>query len=48
MSKFYKNYEWLRKRYHVDRKTPEEIAKECNVSSVTIYNYLKIFKLKKG
>jgi hypothetical protein len=45
--KLYQSEAWLRKRYHVDRKTPEQIAKECNASVETIYLYLKKFKLKK-
>jgi len=47
-SKLYMNENWLRKRYHVDRKTPEDIAKECGVSIETIYVYLAKFKLRKS
>ena len=47
MAKVYQYKEWLRKRYHVDRKTPQEIAKECGVSERTIYNYLDKFGLRK-
>lgn len=46
--KLYTNETWLRKRYHVDRKTPEEIAKECGVSKETIYVYLAKFGLRKS
>lgn len=45
--KLYTSESWLRKRYHVDRKTPEQIAKECNASVETIYLYLKKFGLRK-
>jgi len=46
-AKLYQNENWLRKRYHLDRKKPEEIAKECGVSLATIYSYLDKFKLRK-
>jgi len=42
------NENWLRKRYHVDRKTPVDIAKECGVSVETIYVYLAKFGLRKS
>jgi hypothetical protein len=47
-AKLYTNELWLKKRYHLDRKTPEEIAKECGVSVETIYVYLAKFKLRKS
>jgi hypothetical protein len=47
-AKLYMNEAWLRKRFHLDRKTPEEIAKECGVSVETIYVYLAKFKLRKS
>jgi hypothetical protein len=37
----YQNKIWLRKRYIYDRKTVEQIAAECNVSHVTIVNWLR-------
>ena len=46
MSKLYQNESWLRKRYYVDKKTPEQIAKECGVSVETIYLYISKFKLR--
>lgn len=46
--KLYQNEAWLRKRFHMDKKTPEEIAKECGVSPETIYVYLAKFKLRKS
>lgn len=46
MSKLYQNESWLRKRYHVDKKTPEQIAKECGASVETIYLYISKFKLR--
>jgi transposase len=46
--KLYQSEIWLRKRYLIDRKSPEEIAKECKVSLETIYVYLAKFNLKKS
>jgi hypothetical protein len=47
-NKFYTNEAWLKKRYHVDKKTPEQIALECGTSVETIYVYLAKFKLRKS
>lgn len=47
-TKFYTNEAWLRKRYVMDKKTPEEIAKECGISVETIYVYLAKFGLRKS
>ncbi len=47
-AKLYTSENWLRKRYHLDRKSPEEIAKECGVSVETIYVYLSKFGLRKS
>lgn len=41
MAKLYASKAWLRKRFLVDKKTPEEIAKECGVSHMTIYRKLQ-------
>jgi len=38
---------FMRKRYIVDKKSPEDIAKECEVSVQLIYRQLKKFGLKK-
>jgi hypothetical protein len=46
--KLYTSELWLRKRFHLDKKTPEEIAKECGVSVETIYVYLAKFGLRKS
>jgi transposase len=46
--KLYQSETWLRKRYLMDRKSPEDIAKECKVSLETIYVYLAKFNLKKS
>lgn len=48
MAKLYQNSEWLRKRFLIDRKTPQEIAKECGASVETIYVYLAKFGLRKS
>jgi hypothetical protein len=47
MGKLYQNAAWLRKRYHVDKKSPQEIAKECGVTDKTIYTHLDKFNLRK-
>jgi hypothetical protein len=47
-AKLYTSEIWLRKRYLVDKKSPEEIAKECGASVETIYVYLAKFKLRKS
>lgn len=38
---------FMKKRYIMDKKSPEEIAKECGVSVQIIYRQLKKFGLKK-
>ena len=47
-AKLYTSEVFMRKRYLMDRKTPEEIAKECGVSVETIYVYLAKFGLRKS
>jgi len=47
-AKMYQSQAWLKKRYHMDKKGPEDIAKECGVSVETIYVYLNKFGLFKG
>jgi hypothetical protein len=47
-AKLYTNENWLRKRFHLDKKTPDEIAKECGVTVETIYVYLAKFNLRKS
>jgi DNA-binding MurR/RpiR family transcriptional regulator len=39
--KFYQNKDWLYKRYTVQKKSIEDIAKECGVTTMTIYRALK-------
>lgn len=46
--KLYTNEAWLRKRFVNDKKTPEQIAKECGASVETIYVYLAKFGLRKS
>lgn len=48
MAKLYTSNIWLRKRYIIDKKTPEEIAVECGTSVETIYVYLAKFGLRKS
>lgn len=45
---YYKNKAFLHKRFVQDKKTPEEIAKECQCTVQTIYLYLNKFGLKMG
>jgi hypothetical protein len=47
-AKLYKSEAYMRKRYIIDKKTPEEIAKECGSSIETIYSYLAKFGLRKS
>lgn len=47
-AKLYTSEAWLRKRYVMDKKTPQEIAKECGASIETIYTYLAKFGLRKS
>lgn len=46
--KLYASEIWLRKRYLMDKKSPQEIAKECGASVETIYVYLAKFGLRKS
>ena len=46
--KLYQSEVFMRKRYLVDKKSPEEIAKECGASVETIYVYLAKFNLRKS
>jgi hypothetical protein len=47
-AKLYTSETFMRKRYLIDKKTPEDIAKECGVSLETIYVYLAKFKLRRS
>lgn len=47
-AKLYTSEAWLRKRYLMDKKTPEEIAKESGASLETIYVYLAKFGLRRS
>ena len=47
-AKLYTSEAFMRKRYLVDKKSPEEIAKECGSSVETIYVYLAKFGLRKS
>ena len=41
------NEAFMKKRYVMERKSPEDIAKECGVSVQLIYRQLKKFGLKR-
>lgn len=45
--KLYKSKDWLFRRYLVQKKSIPEIAKECNVSAMTIQRHLEEFGLIK-
>jgi DeoR/GlpR family transcriptional regulator of sugar metabolism len=45
--KYYQSRDWLHRRYVLQKKTVTEIAKECNVSAMTIQRYLDQFGLIK-
>ena len=47
-AKLYTSEIFMRKRYVMDKKTPEEIAKECGCTVETIYVYLAKFGLRKS
>lgn len=47
-AKLYTSEAWLRKRFLMDKKSPEEIAKECGASVETVYVYLAKFGLRKS
>ena len=47
-AKLYTSEAWLRKRFLMDKKSPQDIAKECNASVETIYVYLAKFGLRKS
>jgi len=47
-SKLYTSEVFMRKRYVMDKKTPEEIAKECGCTVETVYVYLAKFGLRKS
>jgi len=46
--KLYTSETWLRKRYLMDKKSPQDIAKECGASVETVYVYLAKFGLRKS
>lgn len=39
--KLYKSKDWLYRRYVVQKKTMEDIAKECGVTVMTIHRSLR-------
>jgi transposase len=45
MAKLYNSREWLFHKYAVQKKSIEEIAKEANCTTQTIYVKLREFKL---
>jgi hypothetical protein len=47
-AKLYTSETYMRKRYVMDKKSPEDIAKECGASIETIYVYLAKFRLRKS
>ena len=47
-AKLYTSKVFMHKRYVMDKKTPEEIAKECGCTVETVYVYLAKFGLRKS
>ena len=47
-AKLYTSEIFMRKRYVMDKKTPDEIAKECGCTVETVYVYLAKFGLRKS
>ena len=47
-AKLYTSEAWLRKRFVMDKKSPQDIAKECGTSVETIYVYLAKFGFRKS
>jgi hypothetical protein len=47
-AKLYTSETWLRKRYVMDKKSPQDIAKECGTSVETVYVYLAKFGLRRS
>jgi hypothetical protein len=47
-AKLYTSEAWLRKRFLMDKKSPQDIAKECDASVETIYVYLAKFGLRRS
>jgi hypothetical protein len=47
-AKLYTSETWLKKRFLMDKKTPQEIALECGTSAETIYVYLAKYGLRKS
>lgn len=47
-AKLYTSEAFMRKRYLMDKKSPEEIAKECGCTVETVYVYLAKFGLRKS
>jgi len=45
--KLYQSKDWLYRRYVVQKKNIIEIAKECNVSAMTIQRHIEQFGLGK-
>lgn len=46
-AKLYLSKAWMQKRLFRDRKTPEEIAKECGVTPMTIYRAIRTHGFKR-
>lgn len=46
--KLYEDINWLRKRYVVEKKTTQQMAKEAECSHMTIQRYLEKYGLIKN
>ena len=45
--KLYDSKAWLKRKYLIEKKSPDEIAKLCGASRRTVYSKLKEFDLLK-
>lgn len=46
--KIYENVEWLHKRYVIQKKTTQQMAKEAGCSHMTIQRYLEKYGMIKN
>jgi response regulator of citrate/malate metabolism len=46
--KLYESYDWLKKRYVIEKKTIKEMALEANCSHMTIQRYLEKYSMIKN
>lgn len=47
MEQFYKNRDWLKQKYEIEKLSLTDMAKICGTCIQTIHNWLKKFKIKR-